>query len=163
MIADVGLHTAESLVLTVGLADAIRSPLGRFRPRESPDDAFHFKAGEGFTEFSARSYPSIHAAAAFATASSLVGEIRVRNPSAVKYAAPLLYTVALVPGFTRMYLNQHWASDVVAGTLMGALLGSRVVSYAHSHRRSRLDAALLGATIVPDGRGGLMVGMSLAR
>lgn len=62
-----------------------------------------------------------------------------------------------------MYLDQHWASDVVAGAFVGALLGSRVVSYAHSHNRTRLDRALLGVSVAPDGRGGTRVGLSLTR
>lgn len=160
--ADVGLHTTESLVLTVGLAELVRGPLGRVRPRSSPNDAFRFEPGKGFTDFAARSYPSIHAAVAFATASSLVGELRVRKPEAVKWAAPVLYTAALVPGFTRLYLNQHWASDIVAGTAMGAWLGSRVVSYAHSRERSKLDRALLGAVILPNGSGGVSLGATFS-
>jgi hypothetical protein len=32
-----------------------------------------------------------------------------------------------------------------------------VVSYAHSHRRTRLDRALLGVSAMPDGRGGVLV------
>jgi membrane-associated phospholipid phosphatase len=161
-VADVGLHLTESLVLTVGMAEAIRGPLGRLRPRASPDDAFHFKAGRGFTDFAARSYPSIHAAVAFATATSLVGEVRIRKPQAVKYVAPPLYAAALIPGFTRMYLNQHWASDVVAGTLMGALLGTKVVHYAHTHRRNRIDRLLLGMTALPDGHGNVRVGTAFS-
>lgn len=157
-VADVGLHATESLVLTVGLAEAIRGPLGRLRPRASPDDAYHFKPGTGFSDFAARSFPSIHAAVAWATATTLVGEVKVRNPDAVKYVAPPLYAAALIPGFTRMYLNQHWASDVVAGTFMGAMLGSKVVYYAHSHRRNFIDRMLLGVTALPDGQGNIRVG-----
>ena len=81
----------------------------------------------------------------------------------VKVAAPLLYTAAMVPGLTRVDLDQHWASDVVAGAFVGALIGSRVVSYAHSHRRSRLDRALLGVSAAPDGRGGVMLVVDLVR
>jgi membrane-associated phospholipid phosphatase len=161
--ADVGLHTTEALVLTVGIAEVIRAPLGRSRPRESPDDQYQFRFGKGFTDFAARSYPSIHAAVAWATATALVGETEVRKPEAVKFVRPVLYTAALIPGLTRMYLNQHWTSDVVAGSVMGALLGSKVVHYAHSHRRSKLDELLLGAIVVPDGRGNVAVGASFTR
>lgn len=161
-VADIGLHTTEALVTTVVLAEAIRGPLGRARPRESQDDQYNFSFGRGFHDFAARSYPSIHAAVAFTAASALVGETRLRNPGAVRYVAPVLYTAAFIPGITRMYLNQHWASDVFAGTLMGMLLGSRVVSYAHGHRKSKLDRMLLGATIAPDGHGNTMVGMSFS-
>lgn len=159
-LADVGLHTTEALVLTVGLAEAIRGPLGRVRPRASPDDAFQFKPGKGFSDFAARSYPSIHAAVAFATATTIVGELKIRKPGVVKFVAPPLYALATVPGFTRMYLNQHWASDVVAGTFMGALLGSKVVYYAHTHRRNFTDRMLLGLSALPDGQGNIRVGTS---
>jgi membrane-associated phospholipid phosphatase len=74
-----------------------------------------------------------------------------------------LYGAAAVPGLTRMYLDQHWASDVVAGAFIGTLLGSRVVSYAHSHRRSKLDRILLGTTVAPDGHGGAALSFSFVR
>ena len=155
--ADVGLHTLEALVLTTAVSQAVRGVVGRTRPRASLEDPFRFKPGTGFSGFETRSFPSLHTAAAYATATALVGEIRVRRPGAVKVAAPLLYTAAMVPGLTRMYLDQHWASDIVAGAFVGALLGSRVVGYAHSHRRTRLDRALLGVSAAPDGRGNFML------
>jgi membrane-associated phospholipid phosphatase len=155
--ADVGLHTLEALVLTTSVSQVVRGVFGRSRPRVSQEDPFAFRPGSGFTGFETRSFPSLHTAAAFATATALVGEIRVRRPGAVKVAAPLLYTAAMVPGLTRVYLDQHWASDVAAGAFVGALLGSRVVAYAHSHRRTRLDGVLLGMSARPDGRGGAML------
>ena len=161
--ADVGLHTFEALVLTTAVSEVLRGTIGRTRPREAPEDPFLFKPGKGFTQFETRSYPSLHTAAAFATATALVGEIQIRRPDATKWAAPLLYTAAMVPGLTRIYLDQHWASDVVAGGFVGALLGSRVVSYAHSHRRNRLDRALLAINVVPDGHGGTLVLAELPR
>jgi len=156
-IADAGLHTTEAIVVTVAIAEAIRGPLGRSRPRTSPDDQYNFKAGGGFTDFSRRAYPSIHAAVAFAAASSLVGEIRLHKPERAAIAAPILYTVAAIPGFTRMYLDQHWASDIVAGTALGLLIGHRVVHYAHTHQRSKFDRVMLGVSLVPDGLGGIML------
>lgn len=162
-IADVGLHTAEATILTSVVSQVIRGPLGRARPSVSPDDQYHFQFGKGFTHFDNRSFPSLHSATAFAAASALVGEVRERDPGATWFAAPLLYGAAAVPGLTRMYLNQHWASDIVAGAFIGTLLGSRVVSYAHSHRRSKLDRVLLGTTLTPDGRGGAALSFSFVR
>ena len=161
LIADVGLHTTEALVLTVSASELIRAPLGRARPRVSPTDPFVFEFGAGFSKFENRSYPSIHSAVAFTTAAALVGEIQIRRPSAVKIAAPILYTAALIPGVTRMYLNQHWASDVVSGGIMGAWLGAKTVRYAHTHRKSKLDRWLLGTSVLPDGRGGVVAMVSV--
>jgi len=158
--AKVGLHATEALVLTVATSELIRGPLGRSRPRVSPDDPYKFSFGGGFTDFGKRSFPSLHSAVGFATASVLTGELNERHPGAVPYVAPVLYAAALVPGVTRMYLDQHWASDVVAGAFLGTLLGSRVVSYAYSHHPSKIERALLAVTVAPAGHGGFIVAKS---
>lgn len=160
-VTDIGLHTSEALVLTDVISESIRGPIGRARPRVSDNDQYNFKFWAGFTEFDHRSFPSLHSASAFATAASLAEEIHERNPSAWRWAAPLLYTGAMVPGITRMYLNQHWASDIVSGAFVGALIGHKVVHYAHTHRRSKLDRVLMGSTIIPNGQGGWLASISL--
>ncbi|HEX8849052.1 MAG TPA: phosphatase PAP2 family protein [Gemmatimonadaceae bacterium] len=147
--ADVGLHMTEALVLTTGIGQLVRGTLGRARPSSSHGDPLTHKYGKGFTDFEYRSFPSLHAATAWAASAAAVEEIRLRDPGAVKWAAPLLYGAATIPGFTRLYLNKHWASDVVAGSFLGGWLGVKTVRYAHSHRRTRLDRALLGVSVAP--------------
>ncbi len=151
---DIGLHLSEAMILTVAMSEAIRGPLGRLRPRSSLEDQYDFKFWGGFTEFDRRAWPSLHAAAGFATASALVGEIAQRKPDANRWAAPLLYTAASIPGFTRMYLDQHWASDVLAGSFLGYLVGSRVVHYGHTHKPTKLERklGLVAVTPLSDGR-----------
>jgi membrane-associated phospholipid phosphatase len=156
--ADVSLHTAESTILTSAISQVIRGPVGRRRPSISPDDQYKFDFGKGFTHFDNRSFPSLHSAVGFAAATAVSTEIHERNPKAAWWVTPVAYTVAMIPGITRMYLNQHWTSDVAAGGFVGALIGTRVVRYAHTHKRNKLDRVLLGTTIVPDGRGGALVG-----
>lgn len=160
-VADVGLHTAESTILTSVISQAIRGPLGRERPSVSPDDQYKFQFGKGFTHFDNRSFPSLHSATGFAAATAVSAEIHERNRNASWWVTPLAYTVAMVPGLTRMYLDEHWASDVVAGAFVGALIGNRVVHYAHTHRRTKLDRALLGSTVTADSRG-ISIGTSIA-
>ena len=161
--ADVSLHTAEATILTSLISQTIRGPLGRERPSISPDDQYKFQFGKGFTHFDNRSFPSLHSAVGFAAATAVSTEIHERNPGASWWVTPVAYTVAMVPGLTRMYLHQHWASDVVAGGFVGALIGTRVVRYAHTHKRNKLDRALLGSIIQPDARGGVDVGFSFER
>jgi len=161
--ADVSLHTAEATILTSLISQAIRGPLGRERPSISPDDQYKFQFGRGFTHFDNRSFPSLHSATAFAAATAVSAEIHERNPNASWWVTPAAYTVAMIPGLTRMYLNQHWASDVVAGAFVGSLIGNRVVHYAHTHQRNKLDRFLLGTTLAPDGHGGMELGVSIGR
>jgi membrane-associated phospholipid phosphatase len=155
--ADVGLHWTEALIFTDVVSQAIRGPLGRARPRVSQDDPFSFHFGQGFTHFEYRAFPSLHAAVGFATAAALYGEIRERDQSASRFWAIPLYTLAMIPGVTRMYLDQHWASDVVSGAFIGQLIGSRVVRYAHTHKPTKLDRALLATNVTPDGYGGTLI------
>jgi membrane-associated phospholipid phosphatase len=156
-ITDVGLHASEAMLLTVAVSEVIRIPVGRKRPHAAPDDQYKFEFGGGLSKFEDRSFPSLHASAAFAAASAIVGEMRLRNPGAARYAAPALYAAAMVPGLTRIYLDQHWASDVAAGAALGALLGSRVVTYAHSHDKNWLDRMLSSTTVVPGPNGTMLV------
>ncbi len=146
VVADVGAHLTETLVSTIVVVEAIRIPLGRARPRVSPDDAFDFHFMGGWTRFEQRAFPSLHAAAGFATAACLSQEMRFRDVRARQYVSPALYALATVPGFTRMYLDQHWTSDILVGTVIGTFLGNRVTQYAHG-RRTRLDRFLLGSRV----------------
>ena len=153
--ADVGLHLTEALVLTTGIGQVVRGAVGRARPSSASDGPTTRRYGRGYTDFEYRSFPSLHAATAFAAAAAAVEEIRIRKPGSVRWAAPLLYGAASVPGFTRIYLNKHWASDIAAGTFLGALMGIKTVRYAHSRPRTKLDRLLLGASVMPapDGAG----------
>ena len=161
-LTDIAKHTTESVVLTSLISQAIRGPLGRTRPYVTRDsNQYDFHAFKGFTSFDNRAWPSLHSATAFAAGSALVGEIRERHPEALSWAAPLIYAAAAMPGLSRMYLDQHWASDVLAGDVLGAVLGSRLVHYAHSAPPGAGPRWLVNATVLPGAEGGLMLGLSM--
>ena len=144
--ADVAFHATESVVVASLASQLIRGPLGRSRPRETVfRDQYDFHPFQGFGNFKYRAFPSIHASSGFAAASALVAETKRRNPEAVRYVAPIAYAAALTPGLARMYLGQHWASDIVAGAFVGTFAGWRVVNYSHSHPRTRTDRIFLNA------------------
>ena len=162
-ITDVSAHVGEALLITNVISQSIRGPFGRARPYVTHDDQnSDFHLGKGFTSYDYRSLPSLHSASAFAAASALTAEIGERHPGAAWPAGILLYSAATIPGITRMYLNQHWASDVVSGGLLGAFIGHKVVTHAHANPRNRIDRMLLGTTVVPDARGGYVVSWSSA-
>jgi membrane-associated phospholipid phosphatase len=157
----IALHVSESVVAASLTSQIIRGPVGRARPKDATpifDDPYEFHWFKGFGHFEYRAFPSIHSSSAFAAATTIVAETRHRSPRSVWYVAPLAYTLAAGPGYARMYLGQHWASDVFMGAFVGAFYGQRVVDYAHAHPNNPVDRAFLdrsltnGASIVP-GRG----------
>ena len=70
------------------------------------------------------------------------------------------WSAALV-GVSRMYHDQHWASDVVAGAAIGTFSGLKVVQYAYRNPRNRLDRWLLPLTLEPTSEGGVQVAWRL--
>jgi membrane-associated phospholipid phosphatase len=146
-VADVGLHATEAIAFASIGSQIIRGPLGRSRPHVTNfDDPYDFHPFHGFAEFRYRAFPSIHSSSAFAAATVAVAETARRNPSANWWVAPLAYGIAAMPGYSRMYLGQHWASDIFMGAFMGTLSGLKVVNYSHDHPDNKIDRFFLGAT-----------------
>ena len=160
-VADVSLHLIEAQAMTSLVGQAVRGVLGRARPSVDPNKQYSWHWGKGFSKFDYRAFPSLHSAAGFVVAAGLTEELKMRDPSANRWVAPVAYTLALVPGVTRMYLGQHWASDVVAGAMLGTFMGKRVVRYAHTHERTKLDKWLLGAAVLPNANGGTDVSVAV--
>jgi membrane-associated phospholipid phosphatase len=155
-LTDIAFHTTEAIVGASLASQLIRGPLGRSRPHVTGDkDQYDFHWFQGFRQFNYRAFPSIHSGSGFAAATALVMETRRRKPGAVKVVAPVLYGLALTPGLSRMYLGQHWASDVFAGAVMGTIAGVKAVNYSHTHPGNRFQDFLVpgeGLSLDMDGR-----------
>ena len=161
-LTDVAKHTTQAVVLTSLVSQAMRGPLGRTRPYVTKDsNQYDFHAFRGFGNFDNRAWPSLHSATAFAAGAALVAELRERRPGAVPWMAPLVYAAAALPGLSRMYLDQHWASDVLAGDVIGAVVGSRLVHYAHTAPPGAGPRWLINATVLPATEGGVAFGLSV--
>jgi len=146
-LADVAFHTAASVAAASLTAQVIRGPLGRTRPQNTAtpyDDQYEFHFMKGFGHFEQRAFPSIHSSSGFAAASAIVAEVRRRDPGAAWAVGIPAYALALTPGLSRMYLGQHWASDIFAGAFLGTFYGWRIVNYSHSHATTPLDHVFLG-------------------
>lgn len=107
------LRQAARIAGTLALAGLIcwtlKVSVGRERPRWSADPAvFH-----SFTK--ADSYPSGHTSVAFALSASLAEGL------VSPVGSTALYVLAAGTGWSRVNDNRHWASDVLAGGLVGLL------------------------------------------
>jgi membrane-associated phospholipid phosphatase len=149
--AEVALHTTESVLGAALFIQVVRGVLGRARPYvvnevgERRDvDPYDFRPLHGFTSFNYRSFPSMHAMASFAVATALTQEMRLRDTPHRQVLSPLLYAGATMPALARLYLDEHWASDIAMGAFLGVFAGQKVVLYSHDHPDNRFDRALLG-------------------
>lgn len=105
-----GAAMAVSLALEVICCSVILKPLVA-RPRPYDVNAVQLL----IPPLSDYSFPSGHTGAAFAAASSLFfSKNRLWIPALV---------IAVLMGFSRLYLYVHYPSDVLAGALLGIMLG----------------------------------------
>jgi membrane-associated phospholipid phosphatase len=115
----VSSRALKSTLVSGAAAMVLKSMVGRERPADSPDSPFAFHP----FNLNDHSFPSGHAAVAFALATSLAREIEGQWDDAA------FFTLATLTAYSRMHDDKHWASDVVFGAGVG-ILASRFV-----HRR----------------------------
>jgi membrane-associated phospholipid phosphatase len=120
----------EAATVRIGVSIAVpgvaclvlKETIGRARPQDSPDDAWHLDPFHGDA-----SLPSGHTTVAFAAATALDRETRARWVPWVAYPA------AAMTGWSRVHDLEHWTSDVVAGAALG-YWGARVTDDWMRHR-----------------------------
>jgi len=115
--------TAIDGVIASILASGIITPslklvIGRVRPNAT-DDPLKFEPFQGSND---TAMPSGHATQAFAVASVISAH------SDHFWVSASAYGLASLVAFSRLYHNAHWTSDVVAGALIGTLVGRTVVA-----------------------------------
>jgi membrane-associated phospholipid phosphatase len=161
-LADVGLHATEAIGFAEVATVTIKTLVGRKRPYADPEHPYDFKLGRGFLNDSSSSFPSGHTTAAFATAAALSGELARIYPHEAWFVRPLLYGGAGLVGLSRLYNNDHWASDVVIAAAIGSFGGWKVVRFNHTHPHNRVDRWLLSARVMPSPGGGARISWSIA-
>ncbi len=125
-------ETGEMILEALFLADAatllLKEGTGRGRPSVT-------SRKEDFRPFALKndydSFPSMHTASSFAIA-SIVSRKSDSLPVSVA-----CYTAAAFVGFSRLYQNKHWATDLLLGAAIGELSG-RVVTDFHADKKRRL-------------------------
>jgi len=161
-VADLGWHGTEAVLFAEGVTYVLKGVVGRGRPflsnGEQPGD---YRLMHGFSSGDWTSFPSGHTSTAFAAAAAVTNETARWWPRSEWVVGPLMYAGATAVGLSRMYHSKHWASDVALGAAIGTFSGRKVVQYAHGHPGNRLDRFMLRTSVVPDGHGGALVGVTL--
>jgi len=160
--ASLGLHGLEGLLVGEATATVLKGIVGRQRPFVRPLDANNYKLNRGFSGGNDyRSFPSGHSVAAFAAAAAVTAETSRNDPSSTWYVAPIMYGGAALVGISRMYNNQHWASDVLIGAGIGTFAGLKVVRFNDAHPGNRADRLFLTGSLTPAPDGGHTLKLSL--
>jgi membrane-associated phospholipid phosphatase len=134
---------AASIIASGLITPAIKLIAGRIRPR---DDAgiYNFKPFSNVNS----SFPSGHTTEAFAVASV------VANHYEETWVTCTSYSIASLVGVARMYHHAHFASDVLAGAMIGTFVGKSVVA-------NNADLRAGKWTLLPDVSRGL-IGIRIA-
>ncbi|HTJ22459.1 MAG TPA: phosphatase PAP2 family protein [Gemmatimonadaceae bacterium] len=161
-VADLGWHGTEAVLFAQGITFVLKGTVGRGRPFLSQgEDPGDYHPGQGFRSANWTSFPSGHTSTAFAAAAAVTNETTRWWPRSTWIVGPLMYGGATAVGLSRMYHSRHWGSDVALGAAIGTFSGRKIVQYAHGHPGNRLDRFMLRTSIVPDGRGGALMVLSL--
>ncbi len=108
---------SSSLIASGLITPSLKYIIGRARPNKG-EGAHHFRFFS-----SDASFPSGHVTQAFAVASVIADHYDSWWVKAVSYG-----TASMV-GYARMEQNAHFASDVLAGALIGTFVGRSIVSF----------------------------------
>ncbi|RFM29049.1 phosphatase PAP2 family protein [Deminuibacter soli] len=109
-------ETFGSILVSTAISQVLKSSINRQRPGEKhPDEIFPYKQEHG------KSFPSGHTTLAFAAATSLALEYKKW------YVVVPAYIWAGCAGYSRIYLGEHYPSDVIGGAVTGA--GSALLSH----------------------------------
>jgi hypothetical protein len=134
---------AASLIASGIITPAIKLVTGRSRPRDEVG-IYHFKPFSNGNS----SFPSGHTTEAFAVASV------VANHYEETWVTCTAYSIAGLVGLARTYHRAHFASDVLAGAMIGTLVGKSVVAHNADLRSEKLvllpdfSQGLIGVQIV---------------
>ena len=121
----VALDGFSASILSSLVSSTFKGVVGRARPNTGLGP-HHFRPLQGD-----QSFASGYAAGAFAFASVIAGHYD--SP----WVATGVYTVASLVGVARIHLDAHWTSDVIAGGLIGGLIGHHVLEFNRSLRENR--------------------------
>jgi len=126
------LRISAGYAVSNAIVGVLKPLAGRHRP-DSTNDAWRFRPLSGGGEW--HSFSSSHAVHAFSLAAGLA--VASRRP----WVGALGYTGAGVVAWSRLYDDQHWASDVTASAVIGVSAAATVLDWLDRRYPRRQDRA----------------------
>ncbi len=117
--AQIAFEIVESVVYSLSLNVAIKTFVGRSRPfREEGNHKFKLIN----LDYETTAFPSGHSTVAFSLSSVLAAHTENY------FYKTLLFAPAFLTATQRLVQDQHWSSDVIAGSAIGFFIGNYLVS-----------------------------------
>jgi membrane-associated phospholipid phosphatase len=114
------LRISAGYAVSNAVVGILKPVVGRHRP-DSTNDAWRFSPISARGEW--HSFPSSHAVHAFSLATGVA--LASKRP----WAAALGYSAATVVAWSRVYDDQHWASDVTSSAIIGMTTASTTMHW----------------------------------
>lgn len=121
-LAEAAVHVTAALAAGGVANGMLKYSVGRERP-STTEDPLRFVPFNPENRWQA--FPSGHAVVAFSLAAAVSEEART------PWVTALAYTGAALVGWSRVYDDKHWASDVAGGAVLGILAGRGTVRLLH--------------------------------
>jgi membrane-associated phospholipid phosphatase len=131
----VGLANILSTLITQVLKHTFFSDV--VRPKKFFEGAHDLYLVSGVHNHLYHSFPSGHSTCAFSLYFALA--VLVKN-KILKFA---LFLIALLVGYSRIYLSQHFLEDVVAGSLIGVIITAITFLYIKDNNSLSLNGSLI--------------------
>ena len=141
-VKDAAMVSLESEIFSLGAVFVVKEVVGRARPDQGKG-ASHFSPFRSGDD----SFPSGHAAVSFATAAVFADRFEQPIPL-------IVYGLASVVAVSRVYNDKHFASDVVAGGVLGWIIGKALSA---RHPTSDTDIEIRPLTFDRGGAGVMVV------
>lgn len=146
-IAELGLRGAEGIAVASAISGIIKGFAGRSRPFLAPGEPWHWDFAHGWSDAHYFSMPSGHTTATFAFAAAASVVAATWRPASRAAFIAAAFASALLAAVARVYLDQHWLSDVEVGALLGGATGFALARWHARQPDSRFDCALLGPSV----------------
>jgi membrane-associated phospholipid phosphatase len=118
--ADAVLRISAGYAVSNAIVGILKPVVGRHRP-DSTNDAWRFSPVSSRGEW--HSFPSSHAVHAFSLATGVA--LASKRP----WVSALGYSAASVVAWSRVYDDQHWASDVTGSAIIGITSAATITDW----------------------------------